>query len=502
MTTTITDDAVETTDEAQAAPEPELIWLSVHDLVANPDNPRKKPGDITEMVRSVKAKGVIEPVTCLPPDDKGKYMLVCGFRRRAATLVAIETVPEVAIVPAVVRPWTRAEALDAMFVENLNRASLTVSEEIAGIELAMSLDDGCTPSRLCRRIGKSQAWVRSRMSLIVLPPEWREAIDAGRLSVAEAEAIASAADLGPEHVEALCEQMADRHNGDPARTVERYRDALRVTAEYDAVLAEQKAGPHPVYTDDDPAPSGHRTVRDLFEEADAKAHSSQPCHAVVVRRPSAFLVGGPVTVVPVCTQPRRHSAAQGPSGRGSSDLTSDRVSSGNRSGDDSGAKRRGRVARLTHATDVFARSRGGVSQRDLTDAALRALVEQAGADALAFAATILGYDEPRNVRAGTMLADADTPATLIRAAGAVAFGLAETRMYHSPQACGGYLRALTGTGWEPDEWTAAALGQSDGEPDPDDADEDDGSDPADEDADEDEPEPERGDGDQPEDLDA
>jgi ParB/RepB/Spo0J family partition protein len=506
MTTTTDDTAVEATDEIEAA-EPELIWVSVHNLIPHPDNPRKHPGDITEMVRSVKAKGVIEPVTLLPADDDGHHMVVCGFRRRAATLEAVETVPEVEIMPAVVRHWSRSEALDAMFIENLNRASLTVSEEIAGIELAMSLDAGCTPARLCRRIGKSQAWVRSRMSLVVLPTDWREAIDAGRLSVTEAEAIASAADLGPEHIEALCEQMADRRNGDPARSVERYRDDLRIAAEYDAVLTEQNAGPHPVYTADDPAPSSHRTVRDLFDEADADAHASQPCHAVVVRRPSTFVVGGPVTVVPICTQPRRHSAAQGPSGRGSSDLTSDRVSAGTRNGDDSAAKRRGRVARVTHAKEVFARSRGGVNQRDLTEAALRALVEQAGADPLAFAATILGYEEPRNVRASTMLADADTPAALIRVAGAVAFGLAENHMYHSPQACGDYLRALTGTGWEPDEWTAAALGQSSGS-EPDSVGHGDESDPADEDDgpdEDDESDPadevEAGSDDEPEDLD-
>jgi hypothetical protein len=94
MTSAITDDAtVETTDETEVAAEPELIWVSVHNLIPHPDNPRKHPGDITEMVRSVKAKGVIEPVTLLPADDEGHHMVVCGFRRRAATLEAVETAP-------------------------------------------------------------------------------------------------------------------------------------------------------------------------------------------------------------------------------------------------------------------------------------------------------------------------------------------------------------------------------------------------------------------------
>jgi ParB/RepB/Spo0J family partition protein len=444
-----------TADLAEATPEPELVWISVHDLVPNPDNPRKNAGDLTEMVRSVIAKGVIEPVTCLPPDDDGKYMVVCGFRRRTATLKAVLTHPEVEILPAVVRPWSRAEALDAMLIENLNRESLTVSEQVAGIELAMSLDEGCTPARLCRRLGKSQAWVRTRMSLTGLPPVWREAIDAGRLTLASAEAIASAADLGPEHVETLCERMVDCHHHDPDRVVEQYREILRIEAEHDAVVAVQRNGPYPVFTADDPPPDKYKGLGEMFGSEGAKAHASEPCHAVMVRRPPDAWRGGKVTVQPICTKPRRHHVAQVTSGKGS-DIASDRPAR-NQRGDDSHAKRKGRVARLAHGTEVFARARGGVSQRDLTAAAHRCLIEEADRDALAFAATILGHEDPRTVTAAGLLSGAETPAALARVAGAVAYGVAEIRMYWSPSGCSDYLAMLTGTGWTPDGWTAAVL---------------------------------------------
>ena len=52
-----------------------------------------------------------------------------------------------------------------------------------------------------------------------------------------------------------------------------------------------------------------------------------------------------------------------------------------------------------------------------------------------------------------------TPAALVRLAGAVAAGVAETAMYWSSgsQPCRDYLATLTGTGWTPDPWTAAVL---------------------------------------------
>ena len=87
------------------------------------------------------------------------------------------------------------------------------------------------------------------------------------------------------------------------------------------------------------------------------------------------------------------------------------------------------------------------------------MVLEAGRDAVVFAATILGHDQPRDATATDLLDGADTVAALTRVAGAVALGLAENRMYWSASSsqCRDYLDALIATGWTPDEWTAATL---------------------------------------------
>ena len=72
---------------------------------------------------------------------------------------------------------------------------------------------------------------------------------------------------------------------------------------------------------------------------------------------------------------------------------------------------------------------------------------------------MLGHDDPRDVTATALLDGVDSPAALARVAGAVALGQAESRMYWSATSaqCRDYLGLLTGSGWTPDDWTAAAL---------------------------------------------
>jgi ParB/RepB/Spo0J family partition protein len=430
--------------------DPELCWLNLADLAPHPDNPRGSLGDLTELVRSIRSHGILEPLVVLPADDDGVYWIVAGHRRYAAGIKA-----GVTDVPAVVRQMSPVEVIEAMLSENVNRSDLTVAEEVRAIERLMSLDEGLTPAKLCRRIGRSQAWVRARMAVTILPAKWRAALDGGELTLAAGEAAATLADLGPEQLDAVCGLLAGRSWGDPARTVAGYRDDLRRREAYDQAVAKARAKHPVVFTSDEPSPSNAKRVGELFDPDNCKAHAAEACHAVVVQRTGW---GQGYDSWEVCTDPRRHAPHRVGTGKGS-ELASDYTRPRSGGGDDSHAKRKGRLARLAHATETFARQRGGISQADLTRLALRGLVFEAGREAIAHAATILGYDQPRDVSESQLLDGVETPATLARVAGAVAAGLAETRMYWSatsPQ-CRDFLDLLIGSGWAPDDWTAAVL---------------------------------------------
>lgn len=354
----------------------------------------------------------------------------------------------------------------------------STNKEVRAIERLMSLDDGLTPAKLCKRIGRSQAWVRSRMAVTILPARWRAALDTSDLTLAAGEAAATAADLGPDHLDAVCEQLAQSRWGDPARVVANYRDDLRRDEAYQRALDKAKATDGRVFTSEDPTPDKATRLGELFDSDGCTAHRDEPCHAVVIRRISW---GDGYERAEVCTDPRRHAPNRVGTATGS-DLATDRTPSRHRpgSGDDSHAKRASRLARLAHATDTFAKARGGFNQTDLTRVALRGLILEAGRDAVVFAATMLGHDDPRDVTATALLDGVDSPTALARVAGAVALGQAESRMYWSATSaqCRDYLGLLTGSGWTLDDWTAAALAAPATDPD-DEADTEDESDDGD-----------------------
>jgi len=64
----------------------------------------------------------LEPLVVLPADDRGVYAIVAGHRRHAAGLKA-----GVTDAPAVIRPMTPVEVVEAMLSENVNRSDLTVA---------------------------------------------------------------------------------------------------------------------------------------------------------------------------------------------------------------------------------------------------------------------------------------------------------------------------------------------------------------------------------------
>jgi hypothetical protein len=134
---TTTEPNIDAGTDATTTGEPSLCWLNLADLAPHPDNPRTSLGDLTELVRSIRSHGILEPLVVLPADDDGRYRIVAGHRRYAAGLEA-----GVTDVPAVVRPLSPIEAVEAMLSENVNRSDLTVSEEVRAIERLMSFGRG------------------------------------------------------------------------------------------------------------------------------------------------------------------------------------------------------------------------------------------------------------------------------------------------------------------------------------------------------------------------
>lgn len=106
--------------------------IPISEIKDFPDHPYQVRDDdsMTELVESVKERGLIQPVLIRPVD--GGYEMVSGHRRkRAYELAGIEKIP------ARVQELTRDEAILAMVDSNLQRERILPSEKAKAYKMRM-----------------------------------------------------------------------------------------------------------------------------------------------------------------------------------------------------------------------------------------------------------------------------------------------------------------------------------------------------------------------------
>ena len=153
-----------------------LFLLPIGSIRPNPDQPRRTFGreELQELTLSIAQVGLIQPLTVRPAGPG--YELISGERRlRACQLLGLREVPCI-----VERVDPEKSALMAM-VENVQRSDLSFWEEAEGYRRLLTVY-GLSREELCRRIGKSPAFLSNRLRLLKLSPAVREAAEQGTLS--------------------------------------------------------------------------------------------------------------------------------------------------------------------------------------------------------------------------------------------------------------------------------------------------------------------------------
>jgi ParB family chromosome partitioning protein len=140
--------------------------IPIEDLVPNPHQPRQSMGDLTELVASIREKGILEPILVRPQGSR--FQIVAGERRfRAATEAGLSEVP------CVVREASDAEVMELALIENLQRRDLTPFEEADGLRvLADSYD--YTHEQMAEKLGKSRTSITETLSLAQMPDDVRQ----------------------------------------------------------------------------------------------------------------------------------------------------------------------------------------------------------------------------------------------------------------------------------------------------------------------------------------
>ena len=170
-----------------------VIDLPTTEISDFPDHPFKVRMDesMTEMVESVKERGVLSPVLVRPMPDGG-YQMVSGHRRKFASELA-----ELPTVPCIVRELTDDEAIIIMVDSNLQRERVLPSEKAFAYKMkldAMRRQAG-RPSKnnsatvlqnfegktsreiLAEQSGESHEQIRKYIRLTNLVPELLDMVD-------------------------------------------------------------------------------------------------------------------------------------------------------------------------------------------------------------------------------------------------------------------------------------------------------------------------------------
>lgn len=155
------------------------LVLGIEKVVEDPHNERKVFRNMDGLIASVKAVGLIEPITVTALDD-GRYQIITGHRRYRAAKAAKLSQIEVLIREPEEERIRRQKSI----VSNVQR------EDIGPVEMAEALqgmldEDSKIDSqqKLARVIGKDESWVSQMLRILTLPEQLRRRVETSQLSL-------------------------------------------------------------------------------------------------------------------------------------------------------------------------------------------------------------------------------------------------------------------------------------------------------------------------------
>jgi len=175
--------------------------VPIEKIRPNPRQPRRRfdEGALEELSRSIKEKGVLQPIIVRPASDPEGFEIVAGERRwRAAQRALLHALP------AIVRELSDTEAAQIALIENVQRSDLNPVEEASAYHQLIETY-GHSQERLAELIGKSRSYITNMLRLLKLPEQVLAALASGQISAGHARAL-----VGSEHAVAYARQIIDR----------------------------------------------------------------------------------------------------------------------------------------------------------------------------------------------------------------------------------------------------------------------------------------------------
>lgn len=213
---------------AITTPETSYAELHLAELHLNPNNARKFDENMTEdrsarfmeLVNSIRAKGVVQPISVRHHPDGG-YEVIAGERRvRACRYIAEKDNRSDMKIPAVIRECDDEERDEIMLIENAVREDLSPLEQARGFKAYMDAkgDETAAIAELSLKTGKTEQSIRRQVTLLSLPEKALEKWESGDLSLSHLELLSRLSNEN-EVLAALTKCLQERLSAKELRTL-------------------------------------------------------------------------------------------------------------------------------------------------------------------------------------------------------------------------------------------------------------------------------------------
>ena len=156
--------------------------LPVSELYPNKFQPRKifDEDSLSDLEKSIKERGIIQPIIVRKSDESSKYEIIAGERRWLAAQKA-----GLHEVPVVVTEADDLKSLEFAIVENVQRNDLNPLEEAQGYQRLIS-DFAYDQEKVSKFIGKSRSYITNCLRILTLPNDVLNLIETKKLSAGHA----------------------------------------------------------------------------------------------------------------------------------------------------------------------------------------------------------------------------------------------------------------------------------------------------------------------------
>ena len=156
--------------------------LFTSNLYPNKFQPRKifDEDSLRDLEKSIKERGIIQPIIVRKSDENSKYEIIAGERRWLAAQKA-----GLHEVPVVVTEADDLKSLEFAIVENVQRNDLNPLEEAQGYQRLIN-DFSYDQEKVSKFIGKSRSYITNCLRILTLPNDVLDLIETKKLSTGHA----------------------------------------------------------------------------------------------------------------------------------------------------------------------------------------------------------------------------------------------------------------------------------------------------------------------------